>query len=95
MEDQKSAPEIAASPVAGGDDEGFEDGLDSRSVDLVSGESEPSSNRDAKFLLYWMTTTSITTETSFTATRSTKISTFTKSQSPSSTSLSYHQSDTG
>ena len=70
MEDQKSAPEIAASPVAGGDDEGSEDGLDGRSVDLISGESEPSSNRDAKFLLYWMTTTSTSTSTTYTATTS-------------------------
>merc|ERR1711936_691304 len=38
-------------------------------TELMSGESEPS-QRDPRFLLYWMTTTSTSTLTSFTATTS-------------------------
>ena len=38
-------------------------------TEVMSGESEPS-QRDPRFLLYWMTTTSTSTTTSFTATTS-------------------------
>ena len=38
-------------------------------TEVMSGESEPS-QRDPRFLLYWMTTTSTSTLTSFTATTS-------------------------
>ena len=38
-------------------------------TEVMSGESEPS-QRDPRFLLYWMTTTATSTTTTFTATTS-------------------------
>ena len=38
--------------------------------DLESSQNSPSELRDARFLLYWMTTTSTSTSTTYTATTS-------------------------
>merc|ERR1712150_96936 len=68
MESVGDAPDIAVSPVDDSSDDLVEDGMDGMSVELESGESK--ANRDPRFLLYWMTTTSTSTSTTYTATTS-------------------------
>ena len=46
----------------------FRDNQDTEQEKLESGVSERAEDREGRFLLYWMTTTSTSTSTSYTAT---------------------------
>ena len=65
-----SGEKDAIQPMPAAEDDGSSvDDLAEKDIDIEGSTNEIKGSREGKFLVYWMTTTSITTMTSYSATR--------------------------